>query len=77
MAENPPVDGFQKKMQDFIAQYNAVGHVPFKEKDKLYKEYHDVMDKLYKHLRSNNAKRHMNNFKSNLKSVAALRPAAC
>ena len=28
------------------------------------------MDKLYKHLRSNNAKRHMNNFKSNLKSVA-------
>ena len=57
-------------MQDFIAQYNAVGHVPFKEKDKLYKEYHDVMDKLYKHLRSNNAKRHMNNFKSNLKSVA-------
>ena len=70
LAENPPVDGFQKKMQDFIAQYNAVGHVPFKEKDKLYKEYHDVMDKLYKHLRSNNAKRHMNNFKSNLKSVA-------
>ena len=70
LAENPPVDGFQKKMQDFIGQYNAVGHVPFKEKDKLYKEYHDVMDKLYKHLRSNNAKRHMNNFKSNLKSVA-------
>ena len=70
LAENPSVDGFQKKMQDFIAQYNAVGHVPFKEKDKLYKEYHDVMDKLYKHLRSNNAKRHMNNFKSNLKSVA-------
>ena len=28
------------------------------------------MDKLYKHLRSNNAKRHMNNFKNNLKNVA-------
>ena len=28
LAENPSVDGFQKKMQDFIAQYNAVGHVP-------------------------------------------------
>ena len=63
-------EGFQKKVQELTAQYNAVGHVPFKEKDKLYKEYHDVMDKLYKHLRSNNAKRHMNNFKSNLKSVA-------
>ena len=69
LAENPG-ESFQKKMQDLIAQYNAVGHVPFKEKDKLYKEYHDVMDKLYKHLRSNNAKRHMNNFKNNLKNVA-------
>ena len=63
-------DNLQKNMQDLTAQYNAVGHVPFKEKDKLYKEYHDVIDKLYKNLRSNNAKRHISNFKSNLKNVA-------
>lgn len=60
----------QKNMQDLIAQYNAVGHVPFKEKDKVYQEYHEVMDKLYKTLRSNNAKRHIHNFKNNLKNVA-------
>ena len=60
----------QKNMQDLIAEYNAVGHVPFKEKDKVYQEYHEVMDKLYKTLRSNNAKRHIHNFKNNLKNVA-------
>ena len=60
----------QKNMQDLIAEYNAVGHVPFKEKDKVYQEYHEVMDKLYKTLRSNNAKRYIHNFKNNLKNVA-------
>lgn len=60
----------QKNMQDLIAQYNAVGHVPFKEKDKVYQEYHEVMDKLYKTVRSNNVKRHIHNFKNNLKNVA-------
>ena len=60
----------QKNMQDLIAEYNAVGHVPFKEKDKVYQEYHEVMDKLYKTLRSNNTKRHIHNFKNNLKNVA-------
>ena len=60
----------QKNMQDLIAEYNAIGHVPFKEKDKVYQEYHEVMDKLYKTLRSNNAKRHIHNFKNNLKNVA-------
>lgn len=60
----------QKNMQDLISEYNAVGHVPFKEKDKVYQEYHEVMDKLYKTLRSNNAKRHIHNFKNNLKNVA-------
>ena len=70
LAENPPVDGFQKKMQDFIAQYNAVGHVPFKEKDKLYEEYHSVLNKVYKELHISNGKRHLSNFKNNLKNVA-------
>ena len=63
-------EGFQKKVQELTAQYNAVGHVPFKEKDKLYEEYHSVLNKVYKELRISNGKRHLNNFKNNLKNVA-------
>ena len=63
-------DDLQAKVQALVEEYNAIGHVPFKEKDKLYKEYHEVLDKLYKELNVNVAKRRLNNFKQNLKQVA-------
>jgi chromosome segregation ATPase len=63
-------DNLQAKVQALVEEYNAIGHVPFKEKDKLYKEYHEVLDKLYKELNVNVAKRRLNNFKQNLKQVA-------
>ena len=59
-----------EKVQNLVDEYNTVGHVPYKEKDKLYKEYHAVLDKLYKDLNISVAKRKLNNFKQNLKSVA-------
>ncbi len=58
------------KVQKLVEEYNAVGHVPYKEKDKLYKEYHAILDKLYKDLNISVAKRKLNNFKQNLKNVA-------
>lgn len=61
---------FQKKLKDFAKQYSAIGHVPFKEKDKVYKEYHEAIDAAYKKLHATNAKRHFDNFKNNLKNVA-------
>ena len=57
-----------EKVQKLVDEYNTVGHVPYKEKDKLYKEYHAVLDKLYKDLNISVAKRKLNNFKQNLKS---------
>ena len=59
-----------EKVQKLVDEYNTIGHVPYKEKDKLYKEYHAVLDKLYKDLNISVAKRKLNNFKQNLKSVA-------
>lgn len=61
---------FQKKLKDLAKQYSAIGHVPFKEKDKVYKEYHEAIDAAYEKLHATNAKRHFNNFKNNLKNVA-------
>ncbi|WP_028902521.1 DUF349 domain-containing protein [Prevotella sp. P6B4] len=59
-----------EKVQKLVEEYNAVGHVPYKEKDKLYKEFHAVLDKLYKDLNISVAKRKLSNFKQNLKQVA-------
>ncbi len=63
-------DDVQQKVQALVEEYNAVGHVPFKEKDKLYEEYHEVLDKLYKELNVSVARRRLTKFKDQLKQVA-------
>jgi chromosome segregation ATPase len=63
-------DDLADKVQKLVEEYNSVGHVPYKEKDNVYKEYHAVLDKLYKDLNISTAKRRLNNFKQNLKNVA-------
>ena len=63
-------DNLQEKVQQLVAEYQGIGHVPFREKDKLYEEYHAVLDKLYKELNISVAKRRLNSFKQNLKQVA-------
>ncbi len=63
-------DNLQEMVQQLVNEYQAIGHVPFREKDKLYEEYHAVLDKLYKELNSSGAKRRLNSFKQNLKQVA-------
>ena len=63
-------DNVQEKVQELVEKYQAVGHVPYKEKDKLYKEYHEVLDKLYKELNVTTARRRLDTFKNNLKTMA-------
>ena len=69
LLENP-VENVPQALQKLTEEYNSIGHVPFKEKDNIYKEYHEVLDKIYKDLHISNAKRRLDNFKNNLKNVA-------
>ena len=63
-------DDLQERVQKLVEEYQAVGHVPFRDKDKLYKEYHDVLDRLYKELNISVARRRLSKFKDNLRQVA-------
>ena len=63
-------EGIQEKVQQLVEEYQSIGHVPFKEKDKIYEEYHAILDKLYKELNISVAKKRLTNFKQNLKQVA-------
>ena len=69
LLEEKPED-LQEKVQTLVETYNQVGHVPYREKDKLYKEYHEVLNKLYKDLNVTIAQKRLDNFKNNLKSFA-------
>lgn len=70
LLENAADGNVQQRVQALIDEYKAIGHVPFKEKDAIYAQYHDVLDEIYKNMHVSNAKRHLDNFKNNLKNVA-------
>ncbi len=69
LVENPG-DKPQETVQKLVDEYNAIGHVPYKEKDKVYQEYHSVLDKIYTELHISINKRNLDNFVQNLKQVA-------
>lgn len=41
-------DAVAEKLKELQAEWNAVGHVPFKSKDKVYEAYKDIVDEIYK-----------------------------
>ena len=51
-------------------EWNEIGHVPFKEKDKIYKLFREQMDRLYGAASENATRRRVNNFKNAIKSGA-------
>lgn len=59
-----------KTLKTLIAEWNEVGHVPFKEKDKVYKEYKAAIDEKFDKLNLDQAVRRMDVFKSNLEEMA-------
>jgi SMC interacting uncharacterized protein involved in chromosome segregation len=54
-----------------MAEWGTIGHVPFKEKDKLYKEYRAAVDKQFEVLNVDASTRRLDTFKNNLKDMSA------
>lgn len=67
-SDTEDIQGELKKLQQ---EYNAVGHVPFREKDNVYNEYHEAVNAIYKLMKSTNARKHLSNFKNKIKDAAA------
>ena len=57
----------QAKMHDLIKEWNAIGHVPFRDKDKVYKEYKALIDTLFDTFRKNEASRRVAHYKDSIK----------
>jgi len=54
-----------------IAEWNTIGHVPFKEKDKIYKEYREAVDQKFELLNVDVSNRRLDSFRSNVKEMGA------
>lgn len=51
-------------LHELIKEWNAIGHVPFKEKDKIYKRYRKVVDALFERFNLSESDRKLSNFRS-------------
>lgn len=57
-------------LKGLMAEWNTIGHVPFKEKDKIYKEYHEAVDKQFDRLKVDQNDRKMQSFRNNLSDMS-------
>ncbi len=57
-------DGLRQQLRDAQAEWDGIGHVPFKEKDKVFKALREQMDRLYGFLGENAARRRVERFKN-------------
>lgn len=56
-------------LRGLAAEWNSIGHVPYKEKDKIYKEYREALDAQFDKLNIDASQRRLESFKSNLKEL--------
>ncbi|MBO4906269.1 MAG: DUF349 domain-containing protein [Bacteroidaceae bacterium] len=60
-----------EQVKELQAKWNEIGHVPFRDKDRLYAEYRAAADELYKHFGATQTRRRIENFQKNLKQAVA------
>ncbi len=58
-------------LKEYMSEWNGIGFVPFREKDKIYKEYHEAVDKQFDRLKVDQNDRKMQTFRSNLNDMAS------
>ena len=53
-------------IRKLMKEWNTIGHIPFKDKDKLYKQYRKVVDELFDKLNLTTSQKKLSNFKSSI-----------
>ncbi|MFV0546369.1 MAG: DUF349 domain-containing protein [Bacteroides sp.] len=58
-------------VRQLMKEWNSVGHVPFKEKDKLYKQYHSLIDQLFERFNISLSNKKLTDFRQSLNNMQA------
>lgn len=67
--ETTDADEASKEVRELMKEWNGIGHVPFKEKDRLYKQYHGLIDQLFDRFNISASNKKLNNFKSSIGNI--------
>ena len=58
-------DATAEQVRALMKEWNAIGFVPFKEKDRLYKEFHALVDKLFDRLHLSATEKRLSSVRTN------------
>jgi len=64
--EESPSEKSGNTIRELTKEWNNIGHVPFKDKDRIYKQYRTVVDNLFNKLNLSASKKKLSNFKSSI-----------
>lgn len=64
VADDAKPEDVQKLVKDSQAQWQQIGHVPFKEKDKVYEDYRAAVNALYEKFDLNESRANMSRFEN-------------
>ena len=67
---NLPEEEALALFRGYLSEWNSIGYVPFKEKDKLHKSFRDVVDKQFDRLKVNERDRRIQQYRSSLTEIA-------
>lgn len=69
IGESMEIEEATELVRELMKEWGTIGHVPFKEKDKIYKQYHTLIDQLFDRFNLNTTQRKLSNFKSNINNM--------
>ena len=64
-----PAQEVNTEIRELTKRWNEIGHVPFKQKDVIYKEYKALVDRHYDNLNEGMALKKMSNFKDAVSAI--------
>ena len=70
IAEDTPREDAIKQVKELMAQWQEIGHVPYREKDKVYETYRAKVDELYKRFDMRGSQARMSNFEDSVNEMS-------
>ena len=58
-----------QQVRDLMKEWNGIGYVPIKDKDKIYKQYRTLIDNLFERFNLNASNKKLSNFKSSISTI--------
>lgn len=59
----------EQLIHGLMREWGNIGHVPFKEKDKVYRQYHTLVDQLFERFNINASKKKLSDFKMSVGDI--------